>query len=136
MELSHRDPYISPMRRKNEPTSVGEQFSAVKTKYWSKVDTENNPKVPGPFVDLRETHRHQNRVQALMKKTELYTNSFEKFGGSDSPTDRSRLPNYNLTSLSPLKYAGEPAPVDFQVLMDVKSNETAQKFAKGMKNAS
>ncbi len=70
MELSHREPYISPMRRKNEPSSVGEQFSAVKTKYWSKIENENNPKIPGPFVDLRETHRHQNRVQALLKKTE------------------------------------------------------------------
>jgi hypothetical protein len=80
-------------------------FSGVKTRYLTKFD-DLSPSVPGPFVDNREQDRYKSKVNDMMKRTEHHTNVFESFH-DPSATDRSKLPNYKLTSLSPLRFANE-----------------------------
>lgn len=47
-----------------------EAKSSVKTRnYWEQIEKQEDPAVAGPFVDLKETHRHKNRVQKLNDKT-------------------------------------------------------------------
>jgi len=74
-------------------------------------------------------------VQELLKRTEQYQNIFENYGEGTS-ADRSKLPNYKVTSLSPLRYAHESAPQDFQVLMDERNRQIARKFHQGLLDAS
>jgi hypothetical protein len=94
-------------------------FSGVKTRYLTKFE-DLNPQVPGPFVDNREQDRYKSKVSDMLKKTEHHTNVFESFGDG-TVADRSKLPNYKLTSLSPLRFANEDKPVDFQLKMDERN---------------
>ena len=85
-------------------------FSGAKTRYLTKFE-DLNPSVPGPFVDNREQNRYKNKVQDMLKKTEQYQTIFENFG-PDETADRTKLPSYKVTNLSPLKFANE-VPIDF-----------------------
>lgn len=47
-----------------------EPKSSIKTRnYWEYIEKQEDPSVAGPFVDLKEIHRHKNRVQKLTDKT-------------------------------------------------------------------
>ena len=85
-------------------------FSGVKTRYLTKFE-DLNPSVPGPFVDNREQDRYKSKVHDMLKRTEHHSNVFESFHGET--TDRTKLPNYKVISLSPLRFANEGEPIDF-----------------------
>lgn len=71
----------------------------------------------------------------MMKKTEHHTNVFESFHGDPTTTDRSKLPNYKVISLSPLRFANEDEPIDFQVKMDERNRQQARKFQQSIREA-
>ena len=57
----------------NTKKSIVEAKSSVKTRnYWDHIEKQEDPAVAGPFVDLKEIHRHKNRVQKLTDKTHQY----------------------------------------------------------------
>ncbi len=64
----------------------------------------------------------------MLKKTEHHTTLFESSFGGGQPADMSKLPNYKLTSLSPLRFANEGEPEDFQVKMDERNRIQARRF--------
>lgn len=70
----------------------------------------------------------------MLKKTEHHSNVFENYGGG-ATTDRTKLPNYRITSLSPLRFANEDLPVDFQVKMDERNRQMARKFQQSLREA-
>ena len=61
--------HLTPINTKKKGDIDG-TISSIKTRnYWNYVDSLDMVDVPGPFVDLRETQRHKNKVQKLTDKT-------------------------------------------------------------------
>jgi hypothetical protein len=106
IELNERETFASPARKAvMKPENALDTFSGVKTRYLTKFN-ELSQKVPGPFVDNREQDRYKVKVSEMLKKTEHHQTVFENFGAG-AITDRTKLPNYKITSLSPLRFANE-----------------------------